>query len=626
MQTLLYFGRMFQGYANCKTVLQIFLCGLTLLLAQPIPAQPKTDTTAVLSLLKAADSQASRNRGEAKAAAERALQYSEKINYAKGQGIALVKLAAFTSDSNLHQGLALFHQALPHLRRAGEHSWMLNTMNTISEFYEHLGRLDSSIYFTLQSIQVHQSVAPDEPPVWQYTKLGSLFLNIGEHETAKFYAAKALALSNTIERAEFSRQQAVNVLCKVFIQKSQPDSSLYYANHFGLPPGAENYGPALLAMFTNKIRAFVALKQHDSALHYARQAETLLDSRGIYFADRLEAAMQLSDAFAAVNNYNAALLPLTKLMKYPEVRTYVVYQQALYDRLARVYYSLQDYRRAWLYKDSASLVSRQVNTSRNAFLLRQAETRYRTAEKDNELARQQLNLAKKDLQIALAIAGVLIVVVIAFFLRRYYRQNQRLQKLQIQSLKQENEMKVLKSQIEPHFLFNTLNSISATVPASLEHTREMIAQLADTFRYGLATNERKVVRMEEELDFIRTWLSLEKARLGSRLQVVFDIDVHCLHHDIPPMLLQPLIENALEHGIGPKVQGGTVRIECKMENEHICIAVSDTGAGYAGDLNDIFVKGIGVRNIARRLRLLFNEELKVERNVEGLRFWFKVPV
>ena len=626
---------MFPSHAGRPILLQILLSGLIVLLAQPLVAQSAmgaADTTAILSLLKATDSHAVRNREKARNIAESALQYSAKAGYAKGQGLALVKLAAFASDGNLPKGLSLFHQALPYLRQAGEHQWVLNTMATISEFYEHLGRLDSSIYFTLESIRVQQNVFPHDPPVWPYTKLGSLFFNIGEYETARSYAAKALALSAIQDKSEFTQQQALNVLCKVFTQKGRPDSSLYYANYFGSKLSDSTELQALVPMFTNKVRAFVALNQNDSALYYAAPLEKLLWRNGIYFADRLEAAMQLSDAYAMANDYDAALLPLAKLLKFPEARTYVVYQQALYDRFADIYFHLQNYRQAWLYKDSASIVSRKMNTSRNAFLLRQAETRYRTAEKDNELARQQLSLAQskadlatKDLQIALAIAGVFIAVVVALFLRRYYRQNQRLQKLQIQSLKQENEMKVLKSQIEPHFLFNTLNSISASVPASLENTREMIAQLADTFRYGLATSERKVVRLEEEMNFIKTWLSLEKARLGSRLEVVFDIDERCLDFNIPPMLLQPLIENALEHGIGPRVQGGMVRIECKKEASHICMAVSDTGVGYAGELQDIFAKGIGVSNIARRLKLLFNETLMVERGDEGLKFWFKVP-
>jgi two-component system, LytTR family, sensor kinase len=107
---------------------------------------------------------------------------------------------------------------------------------------------------------------------------------------------------------------------------------------------------------------------------------------------------------------------------------------------------------------------------------------------------------------------------------------------------------------------------------------------------------------------------------------VYEIDEACLRLAIPPMLLQPLIENALEHGIGPKLEGGTVTIECRKEGEKIFMAVSDTGMGYSGNLNEMLTKGIGVSNIAKRLRLLFNEPLLISREQTGLRFSFFVPV
>lgn len=206
-------------------------------------------------------------------------------------------------------------------------------------------------------------------------------------------------------------------------------------------------------------------------------------------------------------------------------------------------------------------------------------------------------------------------------------QRQRKKAQQLRELAFQSEIRALKTQIEPHFLFNTLNSISATVPPTLENTRVLIAQLADTFRYALRVNERQFVSLGHELEFMKTWLALEQHRFGKRLTVYFDIDPKALSTQVPPMLLQPLVENALNHGIAHCVEGGTVTIQCKVRgNNTVFIAVKDTGAGYAGDLAQMMNKGVGLSNIAKRLHLLYNQQIHVERGQQGLSFSFYLPL
>ena len=205
-------------------------------------------------------------------------------------------------------------------------------------------------------------------------------------------------------------------------------------------------------------------------------------------------------------------------------------------------------------------------------------------------------------------------------------QRQMKKEMALKELAHQSEIKALKSQIEPHFLFNTLNSISASVPPHMEKTRILIAQLADTFRHALQTSEKPFVTLEEELDFLRNWLSLEKHRFNNRLAVHFELNEEIMQTKIPPMILQPLVENALNHGIAPKLTGGSVTIQCKRKGAFAEIAVSDTGVGYKADLNKMFTEGIGLSNVSKRLQLLYNQTLRVERNPEGLRLSFRVPL
>ena len=191
-----------------------------------------------------------------------------------------------------------------------------------------------------------------------------------------------------------------------------------------------------------------------------------------------------------------------------------------------------------------------------------------------------------------------------------------------------SEVNALKAQIQPHFLFITLNSISASVPENMEHTREMIAKLADTFRYSLKASEQEWITLEEELNFTRITLDLEKERLKNRLEVYYAIDSSLLQATVPPMLLQPITENAIKHGIAPRIDGGKITIAVQKKEGKINICISDTGIGYDRYLDHtIFEKGIGLRNTRQRLEKLYGETITVSKNSpSGLAFSFNIPL
>ncbi|WP_109700646.1 sensor histidine kinase [Chitinophaga deserti] len=187
-----------------------------------------------------------------------------------------------------------------------------------------------------------------------------------------------------------------------------------------------------------------------------------------------------------------------------------------------------------------------------------------------------------------------------------------------------SEINALKAQIQPHFLFNTLNSISASVPIEQEPTRELIARLADTFRYSLYCTEHEWVPLKEEIRYIRTMLELEHSRFRERLEFNISPLNGSENIMIPAMLLQPVVENAIRHGIAPSIHGGKINIDIAQEADKLRIEVSDTGVGYSGELTDLERSpGVGLRNIRQRLELLFSETMHIYRNQpSGLRFKF----
>lgn len=207
------------------------------------------------------------------------------------------------------------------------------------------------------------------------------------------------------------------------------------------------------------------------------------------------------------------------------------------------------------------------------------------------------------------------------------REAQQLLEQELRELAYRGEINALKAQIQPHFLFNTLNSISASIPAEQEHSRVLIARLADTFRYALLSTQLDLVPLSQELDFMRSYLSLEQGRFGKRLVFSIESDEGTDEVLIPPMLLQPFVENAIKHGVEPCIEGGRVSIKCVREGNAVGIYLENTGSPYVGKLEELYLgNGVGIRNTAKRLENQFGERLQVSLNDQGgLIIHFSIP-
>lgn len=205
-------------------------------------------------------------------------------------------------------------------------------------------------------------------------------------------------------------------------------------------------------------------------------------------------------------------------------------------------------------------------------------------------------------------------------------QSQTKNERELKELAYQSEITALKAQISPHFLFNTLNSITASVPSHLEKTRVLIAKLADTFRYSLRVTEMERVYLQDEIDFIKTWLTLEQQRFSDRLHVIYDIDPAAGAIQVPPMILQPIIENSLKHGISPLPHGGIITIACRVSKNYLYMAITDTGNGLANLTMPLFEKGVALRNISRRLHLLYNETISMNQDAKSFTVSFYIPI
>jgi sensor histidine kinase YesM len=206
----------------------------------------------------------------------------------------------------------------------------------------------------------------------------------------------------------------------------------------------------------------------------------------------------------------------------------------------------------------------------------------------------------------------------------------RVREERLRELAARSELKALKAQINPHFLFNALNSISALVSIDPDAAQRTLERLAGIFRGTLLASENETVPLWKELELVDAYLEVERARFGRRLTVREDVAENARDVEVPPLILQPVVENAVRHGISPRVEGGTVRIEARRDAGSLVLAVEDDGPGVeAADLEQALAGGYGLRNVRDRLNTKFGDGpwFRVEGGRgRGMRVELRIPI
>jgi len=207
-----------------------------------------------------------------------------------------------------------------------------------------------------------------------------------------------------------------------------------------------------------------------------------------------------------------------------------------------------------------------------------------------------------------SLIGILFyfVMISLYYLIIYYQNfHQKLiRESELKSLVKEAELKTLKFQINPHFIFNSLNSINALIRSSPEKAGKMTVMLGDFLRSTLSKNEGPLIDLTDELKRARLYLNIEKVRFGEKINYFEEVDQKCVEIKVPTMILQPLFENAIKHGVYESIQPVTIKLTCKKQNNYVKLTLENDF-----DPNSIAKKGegIGLENIRSRMQKVYNQ-------------------
>lgn len=180
-------------------------------------------------------------------------------------------------------------------------------------------------------------------------------------------------------------------------------------------------------------------------------------------------------------------------------------------------------------------------------------------------------------------------------------------------LAREAELKALKAQINPHFLFNSLNSISALTAVDPAKAREMCVRLSDFLRNTLNMGNRETIPFSEELALTRTYLGIEQIRFGARLKLTEAFDQQCGSCPVPPLLMQPLVENAVKHGVAGLLEGGTIRLAAQCADRWLRVQVENEFDSDA----PVKRNGVGLANVRDRLKTRYEDQARLDTRIDG---------
>jgi two-component system LytT family sensor kinase len=217
-------------------------------------------------------------------------------------------------------------------------------------------------------------------------------------------------------------------------------------------------------------------------------------------------------------------------------------------------------------------------------------------------------------------------MVLIYYLLQYTHSLKEKEKdeLQLQNLLKQSELEMLKAQINPHFIFNSLNSVSSLTLTNPSMAHEMVIKLSDFLRLSLGRSNAEIHTVEEELKQMNLYLDIERIRFGDRLTLKHDINEKCMKKTLPAMILQPLYENAIKYGVYEQLDDVEIRSSCTCDDDFLYLTISNN---YDSISTPQKGRGIGLKNIRNRLELIYgpSDLVTIEKNKNVFTIHLKIP-
>lgn len=505
---------------------------------------------------------------------------------------------------NFDRALEIYFRALDDYKNSLSKDDLLELYNSIGTVYSDMHNLEKSIEYYMKSIQITEKLieeSGDSTYVDSYAmslmNLGILFHQMKNVSKAKENFQKALEVFY-VRGDSTSRNVATILMNASIVYEMSGEHEKALNNFFKIIDISEKQAlpPNYVAIAKQNIcGAYMKNRKYELSLEYGLEALELLKALKMNH-NYAQTLLSVGIAYLETGKPDRALEKLTEAKKIAEDQGYLSVLMASYDFLARYYEKIGNYKKAFETKSEMVPLYDSIYDAETTSRINEIETKYQTEKKEQEIELLEKNAKIQDLKIKrqqtfnYALAGIILLIVIAAVLGfGRVKEKQRRIKSELEKKNLETEQKLLRAQINPHFMFNALNSVQSYISAN-DNLKAMsfLAKFSQLMRNILENSRKSMVSLEDEIGTLELFMELEAMRFKDKFDFQINISSELIPAKIfiPPMLVQPFVENSIKHAFRSKDDKGKLTVDFNRDNGTINCVVEDNGVGREKTMTD----------------------------------------
>ncbi len=482
---------------------------------------------------------------------------------------------------NLEKAILFLKKSNEDLEDLGNEVEKAKTINNIGYMYEVSGKYDLALKYYREALAVFEKFEDKQSVSFVLNNIGALFREIENYEMAIDYYTKALKIKKELKDTA-SMSTTYNNFGVVYQKQEKYDKAIEFYNK-ALEISKNNNDIKSIARTTNNIgKVYESQQKYEQALELYFKSLKLKDSINDNHG-KILSYLNIGKVYKKTHDYNKSIEYLTQGLKLADSLSYVKELSAIYKEISEVYEMSNNLELALKFHKKYSIINDTILNKEKQKNINELEISYQTSEKEKQLIYlKKENESKEKILFRNGYLTVTIIFLLIFISLFFYILNNR-KKLRIINKSVVLEQKLLRSQMNPHFIFNSLSSIQAYIYSNeTMEAGKYIANFAKLMRLILENSRKEFISVSNEIETLEYYLKLQKLRFDNKFdyKVIISENINSENDYIPPMLAQPIIENAIEHGVRKLDRQGSIEINFVKKGKSITLSVTDNGRGF----------------------------------------------